>query len=85
MSDEARPCALRHTYEFGSATIIVVSHSGTALDGLVKVKFACHVHPTDGGEVRKISVRTFYPFLAASKALEIFEKQRNDSNGNHEN
>lgn len=76
MSEEARPCASRHTYEFGRATVVVRSHSGTLLDGLVKVKFYCQIHPTDGGPVREISVWSFYPFLAASKALEIYNTKQ---------
>ena len=72
-----RESTRRHRYEFGPATIFVYEpSSGTDLDGLVKVKFYCQVHPTDGGPVREISVWSFYPFLAASKALEIYNTKQ---------
>lgn len=78
MNGESRRSPVRHSYEFGSATIIVFSHSGTILDGLIKVKFSCHIHPADGSDVRVVPVWTFYPFLAANSALKAYEKQRNN-------
>lgn len=72
-----RESTRRHRYEFGPATIFVYEpSSGTDLDGLVKVKFSCHVHPADGSHVRYFPVWTFYPFLAANEALEEYNKQR---------
>lgn len=66
----------RHFYEYGGATVIVSQPTaGTLMDGLVRVKFTCKIHPSNGAPVQEVAVWSFYPFLAAAEAMKIYEKR----------
>ena len=65
---------MRHSYEFGDATVIVrVPNGAIARDGIVREIFQTEVHPADGSPVVSREVLAYYPWDAANKALEIYK------------
>lgn len=65
----------KRRYEFGNATVFVLSAGGKIFDGIIRSDFICKVHPVRG-DVFETRVKAFYPFLAASTALEIWDESR---------
>ena len=65
----------KRRYEFGNATVFVLSPGGRIFDGIIREEFICKVHPVQG-DVFETRVKAFYPFLAASTALEIWDESR---------
>lgn len=70
---------MRHSYEFGDATVIVrVPNGAIARDGIVREIFQTEVHPADGSRVFAQGILAFYPWDAANQAL------KNWKEGGHE-
>ena len=65
----------RRVYEFKDATVIVNLPLTAILDGIVRSRFSCEVHPANGGEVKSSQdIRAFYSWQAANIALEIYRE-----------
>ncbi len=65
----------RRVYEFKDATVIVNLPLTAILDGIVRSRFSCEVHPAKGGEITTAQdIRAFYSWQAANIALEIYRQ-----------
>ena len=71
-----RNSASRRRFECANATVIVVPPITTILDGLIRGKFHCSVHPADGGPVRAFDVMAFFSWEACNLALELYKKSK---------
>ncbi len=66
---------MRHSYEFGDATVIVRVPGGSiARDGIVREIFQTEVHPADGSLVISRGILAFYPWDAANQALKKWKE-----------
>ena len=63
----------KRRYEFGNATVFVLSAGGKIFDGIIRSDFVCKVHPVRGN-VFETKVKAFYPFMAANAAMDIFNQ-----------
>lgn len=69
----------KRRFEFGNATVFVLSPGGRIFDGIIREEFICKIHPVQGG-VCEMRVKAFYPFLAASEAMDIYNETINTKN-----
>ena len=67
----------KRRYEYGNATVFVMSPGGKFFDGIFRVEFTCKVHPVQG-DVFEARVKAHYPFLAADMALEQWNESRKE-------
>lgn len=68
-----------HRYELGRATVFVKASSTGVLDGLIRCKFMCQVHPVGGGPVYECEVMAFFDWHAANIALEKYETEKREA------
>lgn len=72
-----RNSASKRTYEFRDGTVLVRPPLAGILDGIVKSRFYCEVHPADGGPTHKfLKVPAFYSWQAANIAIEQYRSLR---------
>lgn len=71
-----RQSAARRTFECANATVIVSLPITTILDGIIRGKFTCSVHPVDGGPVKTFDVMAFFAWDACNKALDLYKKAK---------
>lgn len=61
-------------HEYGCCTVFVRPSATGVLDGLIRCRFFCEVHPAGGGPVQQFDVMEFYEWRAASRALELYKQ-----------
>jgi hypothetical protein len=69
-----RNSAARRRFEYAAATVIVCPPITTILDGIIRGRFSCQVHPVGGGEVKTFDVWAFFSWEAANIAIERYKE-----------